>query len=466
MTINSSFLYERRIEAGLSQSDVANALGYSVQLVSMWESGKNAPLLHVLGKYASLLQIDLEGIIYSKVIKKNNLCDELTFNAVEFGNNIKRLRKKKNLTQKQLADSLSCNVNQLIKYEKGSSFPTIDQFISLAKLFKVRLDVLYFCLNYQPEDVQKEKKKTRTLLIVVPIIVGISTSALTLGITLAATSGLRNKQQVIVVEQPSSNSDSKPTNNIKWTLPNDVTHTLGSYPQSLVEDTTTINALNTIGTTNENGYVLYNNEYYEKVVAKVTAPTVEQIGFGAINDIKFNNGQSVINHQTYWFKVEPIKWRKMGEFDNGDIVLLSNVTIDAGLIFDTESNVYKDSFLRTWLNSDFIDKAFGEDKQQLVQADLYNRSIVDYVSILYLDIWPAVLVESSEYARSKGTIGSNKNQLFSWCLGPEHEPAPFEEIDTTKTSALVDIACSCGDADVNDPSYGGIIPIIVIKDNK
>ena len=463
MTINSSFLYERRIEAGLSQSDVANALGYSVQLVSMWESGKNAPSLHVLGKYASLLQIDLEGIIYSKVIKKNNLCDELTFNAVEFGNNIKRLRKKKNLTQKQLADSLSCNVNQLIKYEKGSSFPTIDQFISLAKLFKVRLDVLYFCLNYQPEDVQKEKKKTRTLLIVVPIIVGISASALTLGITLAATSGLRNKQQVIVVEQPSSNSDSKPTNNIKWTLPNDVTHTLGSYPQSLVEDTTTINALNAIGTTNENGYVLYNNEYYEKVVAKVTTPTVDQISYGAINDIKFNNGQSVINHQTYWFKVEPIKWRKMGEFDNGDIILLSNVTIDAGLIFDTESNVYKDSFLRAWLNSDFIDKAFGEDKQQLVQADLYNRSVVDYVSIPCIDIWPAILVESSEYARSKGTIGSSKNQLYSWCLGPEYEPAPFEEIDTTKTAALIEIASSCIDAGVNDPSYGGIIPIIVIK---
>ena len=463
MTINSSFLYERRIEAGLSQSDVANALGYSVQLVSMWESGKNAPSLHVLCKYASLLQIDLEGIIYSKVIKKNNLCDELTFNAVEFGNNIKRLRKKKNLTQKQLADSLSCNVNQLIKYEKGSSFPTIDQFISLAKVFKVRLDVLYFCLNYQPEDIQKEKKKTRTLLIVVPIIVGISTSALTLGITLAATSGLRNKQQVIVVEQPSSNSDSKPTNNIKWTLPNDVTHTLGSYPQSLVEDTNTINVLNAIGTTNEKGYVFYNNEYYEKVVAKVTAPTQDQISFGAINDIKFNNGQSVINHQTYWFKVEPIKWRKMGEFDNGDIILLSNVTIDAGLIFDTESNVYKDSFLRAWLNSDFIDKAFGEDKQQLVQADIYNRSIVDYVSIPCLDIWPVILVESSEYARSKGTIGSSKNQLFSWCLGSEHEPVPFEEIDTTKTSALVDIGYASADAGVNDPSYGGIIPIIVIK---
>lgn len=466
MTINSSFLYERRIEAGLSQSDVANALGYSVQLVSMWESGKNTPSLHVLGKYASLLQIDLEGIIYSKVIKKNNLCDELTFNAIEFGNNIKRLRKKKNLTQKQLADSLSCNVNQLIKYEKGSSFPTIDQFISLAKLFKVRLDVLYFCLNYQPEDIQKEKKKTRTLLIVVPIIAGISASALTLGITLAATSGLRNKQQVIVVEQPSSSNDSKPTNNIKWALPNDVTHTLGSYPQSLVEDTTTINALNAIGTTNENGYVLYNNEFYEKVVAKVTTPTVDQISYGAINDIKFNNGQSVINHQTYWFKVEPIKWRKMGEFDNGDIILLSNVTIDAGFIFDTESNIYKDSFLRTWLNSNFINKAFGEDKQQLVQADIYNRSIVDYVSMPCLDIWPTILVESSEYARSKGTIGSKKNQLFSWCLDSEHEPVPFEEIDTTKTAALVDIGCAFVGADVNDPSYGGIIPIIVIKDNK
>ena len=133
--MEKSFLYERRIEAGLSQSDIANALGYTVQLVSMWESGKNSPSLSVLGKYASLLQIDLEGIIYSKNVKKNNLCDELSFNAAEFANNIKRLRKKKNLTQKQVADAISCNVNQLIKYEKGSSFPSIEQFILLGKLF-------------------------------------------------------------------------------------------------------------------------------------------------------------------------------------------------------------------------------------------------------------------------------------------------------------------------------------------
>ena len=377
--MEKSFLYERRIEAGLSQSDIANALGYTVQLVSMWESGKNSPSLSVLSKYASLLQIDLEGIIYSKNVKKNNLCDELSFNAAEFANNIKRLRKKKNLTQKQVADAISCNVNQLIKYEKGSSFPSIEQFILLGKLFKTRLDVLYFCLNYKPEDIQKEKKKTKTLLIVLPIITAISSASLAVGVTLAIISNTKNNKII--------NSSEEIINNINWTAPNEITHTLGHYPQSLVSDEDLIGTLNSISARNEYGYTKYGDDYYECVKAKVSTPTDDQIANGAITSLTFNNGEIVKNDNYYWFKVEPIEWRKIGEFDSGEIVLYSNLTLDAGIIYDDVSNDYSESYIRNWLNNDFYNKAFYDCKDKLMAADMYKQSVTDYVFIphdLYL----------------------------------------------------------------------------------
>lgn len=98
--IESEFLYKKRIEVGLSQTQVANALGYSVQLISLWESGKNTPNITVLSKYASLLNLDLEGIIYSKDHKTNTHSDEYSFNQEEFGKNLKKLRKHKGVTQR------------------------------------------------------------------------------------------------------------------------------------------------------------------------------------------------------------------------------------------------------------------------------------------------------------------------------------------------------------------------------
>ena len=473
--MEKSFLYERRIEAGLSQSDIANALGYTVQLVSMWESGKSSPSLPVLSKYASLLQIDLEGIIYSKNIKKNNLCDELSFNEEEFAKNIKRLRKKKNLTQKQLADAISCNVNQLIKFEKGSSFPSIEQFIALAKLFKTKLDVLYFCLNYEPEDIQKEKKKTKTLVIVLPIISALSAVSLTFGVTLAVTNRSRNNSNDINNSNNiniHSGEDETKQNNVHWVMPDEITHTLGYYPQSLVDDPSLISILNNIRDTegiNEFDYAFYNGNYYEEVISKVTNPTSYEISLGADPQIKFNNNEPVIDDEPYWFKVEPINWRTIGEIDNGNIILISDVVIDAGIIYDHSSYIYKDSNVRNWLNNDFYNKAFYDCKDQLVSADIYNRSVSDYVTLLHANYIPPMSIGSSDYSRSKGAlIDEIDDTLFSWTIGAEDEELMlFEDPETRCAFVLRGGNSMTRDSDaIENLSYSGIIPLIVINDNK
>ena len=62
--MNYKFLVDRRNELGLLQSDIADALGYTNQLVSLWETGKSIPSLDVWGKYASLLKVGFITVMF------------------------------------------------------------------------------------------------------------------------------------------------------------------------------------------------------------------------------------------------------------------------------------------------------------------------------------------------------------------------------------------------------------------
>ena len=86
--MNSEFLLNRRKELGLSQNQVAEKLGYSTQLISLWESGKGYPNLSIWGDYASLLQVDLEGFLLDNVQKLNDKCDVHRFDANQSANQI------------------------------------------------------------------------------------------------------------------------------------------------------------------------------------------------------------------------------------------------------------------------------------------------------------------------------------------------------------------------------------------
>ena len=99
--MNSDFLVQRRKDLGISQNQVAERLRYSPQLISIWESGKGLPGMPIWGEYASLLEIDLEGFLYSKIQKLNDNCDSTHFDGKKFAKKIKRLRLDNDLTQKE-----------------------------------------------------------------------------------------------------------------------------------------------------------------------------------------------------------------------------------------------------------------------------------------------------------------------------------------------------------------------------
>lgn len=123
----------------------------------------------------------------------------------------------------------------------------------------------------------------------------------------------------------------------------------GYYPQSLVSDSTLIENLNksSIYIENNFGYVYYNDEIYEKVLASTYDDTYT-----------FKNGETIVTNKHYWFKCESIKWRIL-ESNDGEYKLISDILLDKQAYHKSNSYInYSTSSIRTWLNDSFYKYAF------------------------------------------------------------------------------------------------------------
>jgi len=67
--------------------------------------------------------------------------EELAFNAT-VGNNIKYIRKIKNLTQSKVGAAIGTTFQQVQKYEKGSNGVSAQKLQDLARLFQISTDAL------------------------------------------------------------------------------------------------------------------------------------------------------------------------------------------------------------------------------------------------------------------------------------------------------------------------------------
>lgn len=59
---------------------------------------------------------------------------------VNFGEKIKKLRKEKKLTQKQLADLAGVAISAISAYESGNRYPSYEVLINLSHIFHVSID--------------------------------------------------------------------------------------------------------------------------------------------------------------------------------------------------------------------------------------------------------------------------------------------------------------------------------------
>lgn len=159
------------------------------------------------------------------------------------------------------------------------------------------------------------------------------------------------------------------------TISNDgKTLTFGMYPQALVSDSSLVQQLNALDTSyvNSQGYYLYNGEYYYPCVANTEYSNT------------FENGTVVVDGTMYWFKAEAITWNILKTSD-GNYKLLSNMLLDA-MRFDDDSNNYKESEVRAFLNSDFYNMAFNDEQKALIHTILIDNSVKSsgYAQNLYV----------------------------------------------------------------------------------
>lgn len=154
-----SFLVERRKKLGISQNDIAVALGYSSQMISVWESGRGVPNIQVWAKYANILELDLEGFLFDKIQQNNDHCKTMSFVGACFANNLKKLRISRGLTQKDVCQHLGFSNKTLSNLENGKSYPDYDEFIALADFYSCGYDAFYFA--YQ-ESIHKSKKPIKS----------------------------------------------------------------------------------------------------------------------------------------------------------------------------------------------------------------------------------------------------------------------------------------------------------------
>ena len=69
--------------------------------------------------------------------------------------NLKKIRKKNNLSQEQLAEKLGVSRQSVSKWESGQAYPEMDKMLQLCEMFNLNIDDL---LNQDIKDVNSKKK--------------------------------------------------------------------------------------------------------------------------------------------------------------------------------------------------------------------------------------------------------------------------------------------------------------------
>ncbi len=126
--------------------------------------------------------------------------------------------------------------------------------------------------------------------------------------------------------------------------------TYGLYPQSHVKDETLLSELDALTSSSVNDWYLFNGNYYKKVTSST---------YKGIAEYTFDDGDTIVNGASYWFKCEPIKWRILS-LDSGVYTLLSDSLLDYAGVYQESSDSSiegeKTIYPSSYQNSNVIDK--------------------------------------------------------------------------------------------------------------
>lgn len=130
---------EIREEAGLKQKEVAAMMKVSKGSYSMWECGSDTIPLKRLNQFCNYFDVSIDYVIgFTDIKKYANAKPDIKIKLT--GENLKKIRNKKGLTQVAIADELSINQPTWNRYEKSKSLILTVVLVELAKKYHYSID--------------------------------------------------------------------------------------------------------------------------------------------------------------------------------------------------------------------------------------------------------------------------------------------------------------------------------------
>lgn len=145
-----------RIYSGMTQQDLADALGATKAVISTYENDLNSPSFFRLIEIASMFHVSTDYLLsvgddfYDERFGDGDKDGEADGDKVRkmnerhmgIGRQIMQLRKERGISRQELADMLNQPVSEVDKYERDLAAPPYSTLVDLAKCFHVSTECL------------------------------------------------------------------------------------------------------------------------------------------------------------------------------------------------------------------------------------------------------------------------------------------------------------------------------------
>lgn len=144
---------EYRKKRDLSQRDFAKLLKVANGTISLWENNLRVPDLDTIKDISAVLEVPIHELLGLENTAKNQEIPEVSTSSLKH-NQIKELRKEKNITQNQLATAIGVSRSSVAMWETNNTQPDFDLIKKLADYFGVSID---YILGYEIKPTEQKE---------------------------------------------------------------------------------------------------------------------------------------------------------------------------------------------------------------------------------------------------------------------------------------------------------------------
>lgn len=180
------------------------------------------------------------------------------------------------------------------------------------------------------------------------------------------------------------------------------TYEYGEYPQSKVYDSKIITELDkfTSADVNEDGYFILNGKKYLKAYAELDS-----------DSSRFADDSKIVKGNYYYFQVSPIRWRVLNKNNNEMQLITESVLISSNYTNAVDSLDYSSSLVRSFLITDFYNRAFKYTTTKPLTKNIVITTIDDKkISEINDSIWIPTTTELQ--SQDNGFYSSDDRYAF------------------------------------------------------